>query len=209
MDGLLIDSEPFWQEAEVEVFCKIGLEFTTEMCHETMGIPIGEVVNIRHRQFGWDSNLYPVAEVTQEILDGVIQRVQAKGEALPGALDLLRESQQLGICCALASSSPRSLIDAVLDRLNIRSFFNIIQSADGLPYGKPHPEVFLKCAHNLGANPRECIVFEDSLNGVIAAKAASMACIAVPEKSFKDRSKFLIADQILNSLADFKINSLY
>ena len=101
---------------------------------------------------------------------------------------------------AIASSSYLKIIEAVVKRLKLKGFFDVIYSAEFEKYGKPNPGTFLTTAEKLGVSPMKCLVFEDSLNGVIAAKAARMITIAVPEF---DNPKFIIADKILNSLEEW------
>ncbi len=104
---------------------------------------------------------------------------------------------------AIASSSEYSIIQEVVERLDIEKYFPIIHSAEEEQYGKPHPAVYLSACKKIGVIPEECITFEDSLNGVISAKSAKITCIAVPEDVNKGNPKFAIADIILDSLEDF------
>ncbi|MBN2529249.1 MAG: hexitol phosphatase HxpB [Deltaproteobacteria bacterium] len=208
MDGLLIDSEPFWEEAEIQIFNAIGLPFTMEMCAETTGTPITEIVKLRHRQFQWDATRYPIDVVAEQILNRVIDKVNSSGVPMPGVPYVIESFLQRGFRVALASSSPSRLIDATLSRLGIASLFEVIQSAEKLAFGKPHPLVFLECARRLRLSSAECLVFEDSPNGVIAAKAAGMTCIAIPDKKRLHSSSFLNADAVLPSLSHFDFHFL-
>lgn len=197
MDGLLIDSEPLWRLSEIEVFGTVGLELTDEQCKETTGLRIDEVVAVRHAQQPWSE---PSCEViTARIVDRLIELVRERGEPLPGAREAIARCQEQGLALALASSSPRRIIDATLERLELS--FPVIASAEDDRYGKPHPAVFLRTAELLGVPPTECLVFEDSVNGVIAAKAARMTVIAVPEHP---DPRFAIADRVLDSLLDYR-----
>lgn len=201
MDGVLIDSEPLWREAEIEVFATVGITLTHESCRETTGLRMDEVVTYRHREEPW-----PLEEVSIEDLAGRVERrlieyVREKGTAMEGAIDAIDRLEDAGYRLALASSSAREIIDVVLDRLGLSSRFEVVASAETEAYGKPHPAVFLRVASALGVDPTECVVIEDSLNGVIAAKAARMGCVAVPED--RDDPRFAIADTTLTSLAEF------
>jgi sugar-phosphatase len=95
------------------------------------------------------------------------------------------------------------LIDVVVDKIKIRSFLHATVSAEKLAYGKPHPQVFIECANELNVLPNQCIVFEDSFNGMIAAKAAKMKCVVVPEKQVYNEPKWGAADLKLSSLDAF------
>jgi sugar-phosphatase len=123
-------------------------------------------------------------------------------KGLQQALDLIAKEN---LTIALATSSSKKLMDCVLKVLKIESYFKHIQSAEDLKYGKPHPEVFLKCAEAITINPNECLVIEDSLNGIISAKAAGMKVIGIPEEHNINNQKFCIADLTLHSLLEINL----
>src|SRR5258708_13397723 len=100
----------------------------------------------------------------------------------PGAEHAPRFFKERKFKIGLASSSPMALIDVVVNKMQIGSYINARTSAEYLPYGKPHPQVYLDCANTLGSLPAECLCFEDSFNGMISAKAARMKCVVVPER---------------------------
>ncbi len=102
----------------------------------------------------------------------------------------------------MASSSQYRLIDAALAHFGLRERFGLVHSAEDEDYGKPHPAVFLSAAAKLGAPPRRCLVWEDAPAGVLAAKAASMACIAVPEQGEEGHPAFGLADLVVGSLLE-------
>jgi sugar-phosphatase len=102
---------------------------------------------------------------------------------------------------ALASSSAYRLIRAVTERLGLADSFDCVYSAEEEEYGKPHPGVYLTAARRLGVAPTQCLAVEDSFNGVLAAKAARMKCVAVPEPAQRRDPRFCIADVVLDSLA--------
>lgn len=200
MDGLLIDSEPLWREVEVEVLTRYGVPLTLEKCRETMGIRIDEVVNYWYEQYPWTEK--SVDEVVKEIIAGVIAAIVQKGEAKKGADMALAEAKKMNVPLALVSSSAMNVIHAVIERLNLQNIFVGLDSAQDELFGKPHPGVYLTAAKKLGVEPEHCIAFEDSLNGVIAAKAAKMKCIAVPDPIDRDKKEFGVADVVLNSLEE-------
>lgn len=201
MDGVLIDSEPMWQEAEMIAFGRVGVHLTHEMCRETIGLRVDEVVRIRHKQYGW--NHKSEQQVQDDILNELKQLIEARGEAMVGvyqALDLLEAS---GLRLALASSTHLHLIKTVLKKLKIGDRFEVIHSAEFEPLGKPHPGIYLTTLKKLGVSPDEAFAFEDSLTGVIAAKAARLQTVAIPDANGRVDSRFNIADLKLNSLAEF------
>lgn len=206
MDGLLINSEPFWQESETKVFSSLGLDVNKKMFEQFMGKRIDEVVEIMYNTTPW--NHCSKEKVADDIVDNVIQLVHEKGSCLDGVISSLEILKTASFKIGLASSSKMKIITAVLDKLQLHDYFEVIHSAEFEQYGKPHPQVFITAANLLGVPPAECLVFEDSLNGVISALAANMKCIAVPEKEASNLNKFVIANDVLDSLNDFKIDQL-
>jgi sugar-phosphatase len=128
--------------------------------------------------------------------------VVEKGSRLPGVPQAIELCRAHGLRLALASSSQYRLIEVVLDHIGLSSTFEMVYSAEDEPYGKPHPGVFLTTADRLGVGPRRCLVWEDAPAGVLAAKAARMACVAVPEPAERGHSTFAIADAVLGSLEE-------
>jgi beta-phosphoglucomutase-like phosphatase (HAD superfamily) len=200
MDGVLIDSEPFWQESEIVVFGRAGLDLTREMCLQTMGLRVDEVVEYWRRSHTFDEA--PAGALEDAIIGGVVDRILSKGEAKDGAAHALDFFRTRGLRVALASSSAYPLIGAVTERLGLADEFEVVYSAADEEYGKPHPGVYLTTARRLGVAPVECLAIEDSFNGLLAAKAARMKCLAVPEPSQRRDPRFCIADSVLDSLAD-------
>ncbi len=209
MDGLLIDTEPVWRTAEVEVLARHGVVLSASDVIESTGHEIGEVVA------GWlrrlpspgsaaaqDAATDPTpdpAAVTDEITGLVIEHVAAEGEPMPGVAEAIALFEKWGLRLAIASSSPPRLIDAVcrrlgLDRITVRC------SAAGVARGKPAPDVYLAAASRLGTEPARCLALEDSVTGVAAAKAAGMRCIAVPDPHLSGDSRYGAADLVLDSL---------
>ena len=199
MDGVLIDSEPFWQESEVDAFGRLGLALTREMCLQTMGLRVDEVVEYwrRRRDFGEA----PEGALEDAIVGGVVERILSEGEAKEGAAGAPAFFRARGARVALASSSAYRLIRAVTGRLGLADSFECVYSAEEEEYGKPHPGVYLSTARRLNVAPAECLAIEDSFNGVLAAKAARMRCVAVPEPAQRRDPRFAIADVVLDSLA--------
>ena len=200
LDGLLIDSEPLWQEAEILVFQQVNIILTSELCLQTKGLRIDEVVEYWYQKYPW-TNLSK-QKVEQLIVAKVIELIQIKGKPLAGvdrAISFVRQKQ---VKIALASSSALPIIRAALQKLKLTDVFVEIYSAESEVLGKPYPGVYLTTAHKLKVAPQKCLALEDSLNGVLAAKAAQMKCIAIPEASQRDNPKFAIADTILQSLEE-------
>jgi len=197
LDGVLIDSEPLWQDAEMAVFGRLGIVLDRELCTLTMGLRSDEVVAYWKARRPWQgpSN----GEVEAELLGAVATHIRARGAAKPGI------AQVLGVLAprvpvALASSSPYAVIEAALERLGLTTAFACVYSAEEEPYGKPHPGVYLTTAGKLGIAPIACCAIEDSPNGVLAAKAAKMTCVAIPDAAVAGDPRIRIADRVVARL---------
>lgn len=201
MDGLLIDSEPFWRIAEIEAFKKQKCILTEAMCMTTMGMRNDEFVKYWVKHFGLKNVNF--GEIELDILAKVQELIEAKGKLLPGVIETLEFFKKQQIPIALASSSPLGIIQSVVDTLKIEKYFKVMCSAEFEEFGKPHPAVFIAAANYLRVEADDCLVFEDSVNGVIAAKAAKMKCIAIPALENYKNSGFAIADAKFTSLIDF------
>jgi sugar-phosphatase len=201
MDGLLIDSEPLWGAAADEVFRWYGVQLSEEQYKTTTGLRTREFVQWWFRQFNiGDAEL---ANAEQEIIKRVIDKVQQQGKIMPGVEYIINFFTQRQFKIGIASSSPQELIDVAVDMLGIKTILHATASAQDLPFGKPHPQVYLDCAEQLGSSPLSCICFEDSFNGMVAAKAARMTCVVVPHHSQLKDERFGAADMRLSSLQNF------
>jgi HAD superfamily hydrolase (TIGR01509 family) len=199
MDGVLIDSEPLWRQAEMTVFRAHGVPLDEDMCGQTMGLAPGEVVRHWHERFPWTAEL---GLVERQLLDQVEQLIVTVGTAKAGVAPVIELLHRQGLPLALASSSPYRLIVAACEKLGLGDIFQVIHSAESEPLGKPHPGVYLSTAAKLAIPATSCMAIEDSVNGIIAAKAARMRCIAIPEPELRGDPRLGIADVVLDSLAE-------
>ena len=205
MDGVIIDSEPLWRRAMIRVFNASGLPFTENDCRVTTGMRIDQVIAYWNAKTPFTKDEERVKNNIEDHLCGLIAAEGKPMKGLQHALDLIAKEN---LTIALATSSSIKLIDCVLRVLKIESYFKHIQSAEHLTYGKPHPEVFLKCADAIGVLPNDCLVIEDSINGIIAAKAAGMNVIAIPDEHNINNQKFCIADLTIGSLLEFNTETI-
>lgn len=201
MDGLLIDSEPLWEKAGCALLQKFGVTLSHAQYSTSTGLRTKEWLQYWFNHFQIEHADIDHAE--DDIVHNVIELVKAQGKILPGVPYILQYFQQKGIRIGLATSSPMRLADVVLDLLQIRSYFEVVTSAEHMPFGKPHPQVYMECADALKANPLRCICFEDSFNGMIAAKAAKMKCVVVPAASQLQQARWGAADLKISSLQNF------
>ncbi len=205
MDGLLLDSEPFWKEAEIKVFNETGVPLTSEMCDTTVGIRVEEVTEHWHKIYGWDINKEgnSIIEVSKRVIDEVIKLINEKAVPFDGVGYIINFFKSKSIKMAIASSSSMQIINAVSEKFSIKDKFDVIHSAEFEEYGKPNPAVYLSTAKQLGELPEHCLAFEDSYNGLLSSKNAGMKTVVIPEKRFYNDSGFNTADLKLNNLSEF------
>jgi HAD superfamily hydrolase (TIGR01509 family) len=201
LDGLLIDSEPFWRQAEIEVFGSVGLQLSETDTRQTMGLRIDDAVRHWWDRHPW-AGLTPL-EVERATTQRVAELITLEGEPMPGALEAVDLCARLSLPVAVCSGSYAVVIEAALRRLDIASQVTVWHSAEWEPLGKPHPGSYLSTAAKLGIHPALCLAVEDSFNGAISAKAARMRVVAVPEKSAAGSLRWGFCDAVLDSLDGF------
>jgi len=203
MDGLLIDSEPLWDQAELGVMATLGVD--TSRRHElpdTLGLRIDLVVELWFAQQPWNGP--SVAEVTQRIITRAMTLVEEKRPLLPGVADAIALCKAQGLKVGLASASPLHMLERVLTLFGLRESFDALASAEHLPYSKPHPQVYLDAAAKLGVDPLCCVTLEDSVNGMVATKAARMRSIVVPAEENRSDARWALANVRLHSLTELE-----
>ena len=201
MDGLLIDSEPLWTQAATEVFEYYGKKLSPADFASTTGLRTSEFVSWWLRDYKFDNT--ELEKAAANIVELVIKKIRLQGKAMPGLEYIFDFFYSRGYKIGLATSSPMSVTDTVTKMLGIDNYLQAKTSAEKMEYGKPHPQVYLDCAKALKSSPLECICFEDSVNGMIAAKAARMKCVVVPIYSQQKDEKWSIADLKISSLKNF------
>lgn len=207
MDGLIIDSEPLWEETYVDRLVALGVPREEIFKPENRGKGVHNFFRYWFINYPWGES--PTAE---ELANSSVEQVEVlmrtKGTALPGVISTLEALKSQKLPLAIASSSPLNLIETVVDKLQIRKYFDFYHTGAAEDFAKPHPAVFIHTANEMGVEYSQCLVFEDSLGGVIAAKAAQMKCIAVPENKHRSDPRYAIADKTLDSLEDFNLRML-
>jgi sugar-phosphatase len=207
MDGVIIDSEPFWRKAEIEVFNKYGIPMTEEMCRGMKGRKIDDVVRHWRTVYNWETPSNEIFE--KEIIEVVIYLIKNEGVAMPYLLELLNFLKIRQIKIGLATSSLFVIMDAVIETLNIPQYFDVLHSAEAEKAGKPAPDVYLGTAKKLGVKPENCLAVEDSETGILSAQAAGMYTIAIPEAAEFHLEKYNIAQQKIKSLNDVILLDLF
>lgn len=207
MDGLLIDSEPLWDRAELEVLESLGVDISRrDELPDLLGLRIDLVVDLWFAQQPWRGP--DRAEVIASIIRRAIQLVEESRPLLPGVREAVALCKAQGLKIGLASASPLHMLEKVLEMFELRDQFDALASAEHLPYSKPHPQVYLDCAAKLGIAPMSCVALEDSVNGMIASKAARMRSIVVPEAENSRDPRFVLADVKLTSLQQLTVADL-
>jgi beta-phosphoglucomutase family hydrolase len=179
MDGVLVDTGEFHFQAWSQALPEFGIPFTRELFTATFGMNNAGILEVLLGQT-------PTPELMAEISDRkeqlFRQAAQGRAQPLPGVLAWLERLKAAGMRQAIASSAPPANIDALVDELGLRDYFDAIASGFDLP-GKPDPTLFLKVARLIGVPPERCVVVEDAVAGVEAARRAGMKCIAVTTTS--------------------------
>jgi sugar-phosphatase len=192
MDGLMVDSEPLWFEVERDFLAARGGTFTREMADACVGRGLAATLRTMRAAHEFDLD---VDRDGVEVVDRFIARVGAL-KLMPGCLELL-DAARGRVLLALASSSSRRLVDAVIARFELGGWLDAVVSGDDVTHPKPAPDIFLEAARRLGIAATAAVVLEDSLAGVQAGRAAGMAVIAVPERrspAFEEAASYVVDD---------------
>ena len=201
MDGLMVDSEPIWLESERELTKEFGYTWAPADQIACLGGPLSRVGEY---MFERCNRVQSPQFFTERLID--IQCVKLRGSTplMPGAIELVKELQANGIPTGLVSASPRNIVDAVLENLGGAPFpFSI--SSDDVENTKPHPDCYVLAAEKSGADIARCLIFEDSLTGVTAAKASGAWLIAVPHLVTVSESARV---RSINSLEQLTVSTL-
>jgi HAD superfamily hydrolase (TIGR01509 family) len=197
LDGLLLDTESLWHEAEIELFRRHGDEFTWDDKLAVVGTSYAATARYFAQRLGRPSAAG--TELVDEMVDLMHERLQREVDGRPGALELVRRLRDLrsGVGLAVASNSSRRLVDTALATAGISDAFDAVITSDDVMHAKPAPDIYLEACRRLGVPPADAVALEDSATGIAAAKAAGMTCIAVPQYAETDVSA---ADEVIDSL---------
>lgn len=202
MDGVVVESEPLHLIAYQRILSSFNIPYAAEDNREFLGrkdIVIASVLIERH---SIPHSPHSFVEAKENIL---FELLKTQGMARPGLSEILNSAKKLGLPMAIASSATMPTIQLVVDTLGIREYFQTLTSGDEVANGKPAPDVFLLAAKRLGVEPADCLVIEDTLNGVLAAKAAGMKCIAIPCETTMHQDHSM-ADSRLMSLTEIDLS---
>jgi HAD superfamily hydrolase (TIGR01509 family) len=198
LDGVLADSEPWWKEIDATLLAKYGVTYRGEYHRNVLGVSYRLAIEFYKKVFG-------IAVPTEELM-------QRRGEIavdffanniglFPSAREVLEELRQMNLRLAVATSSVSASARPFLDRHNLTPLFDVIVTGEEVEHGKPRPDIYLRASEKLGVIPDACLVIEDALSGIAAAKAAKMRAAAIPDARFVDpRDYEQEADYVLSSL---------
>jgi HAD superfamily hydrolase (TIGR01509 family) len=205
LDGVLIDSEPVWEEVRRAYVTSHGGTWQPDSQSRLMGMSTPEWARYLSEELGVGKD---PAEVAEEVIAEMRRRYEVDLPLMPGAVEAVYQIGA-GYRRGLASSSPRSLIDRVLETAELTSAFEVTISTEEVARGKPDPDVYLAIADRLRLAPDVCIAVEDSSNGLRSAAAAGMAVIAIPHPTYPPQPDALaLADVTLGSLAELTVERL-
>jgi HAD superfamily hydrolase (TIGR01509 family) len=196
LDGVLIDSEHVWDEVREQLAHERGGRWHPGAQRDMMGMSSPEWSRYMHDRIGLAES---PEQINRVVVDRMLERYAQGPPWLPGALEAVRR-MAAAFPLGLASSSNRELIDRVLQAGGIGALFRATVSSEEVARGKPAPDVYLEAARRLGAGPAACVAVEDSHNGIRSAKAAGMACVAIPNPRFPPGAAVEEADLVLGSL---------
>lgn len=200
LDGVLADSEPWWNQIDAKLLAEHGVTYRGEYHRDVLGVNYQLAVEFYKKTFHLSVPTDAMMRRRGEIATGFFAN---RVDLFPSTKSVLEQLQKLNLRLALATSSVSASARPFLDRHNLTSFFEVIVTGDEVPRGKPHPDIYLHAAEKLGVAPATCLVIEDSLSGIAAAKAANMRTAAVPDTRFVDPREYeKAADYVLRDLSE-------
>jgi HAD superfamily hydrolase (TIGR01509 family) len=200
LDGVLADSEPWWNQIDAKLLAEHGVSYRGEYHRNVLGVSYRLAVEFYRNAFHISASVEELMRRRGEIAtDFFANRVGL----FPSAKTTLEQLREMKLHLAVATSSVSASARPFLDRTGIRSLFGVVVTGDEVQRGKPHPDIYLRTAKRLGSSPEECLVIEDALAGISAAKAANMRVAAIPDTRFVDpRGYEMKADYVLGSLSE-------
>jgi HAD superfamily hydrolase (TIGR01509 family) len=198
MDGVLVDTEHLWDEVREELTTEWGGRYTPEAQEAMMGMSSLEWSRYLHETVGLRE---PPETINAEVVRRMLARYEVDLPVVPGAVEAVRRLDGEGFRLAVASSSNRELIDAVLRRIELAALFEATVSSEEVARGKPAPDVYVEAARRLDVAPEKCAAIEDSASGIRAARAAGMRVVAYPNRHYPPSAGILsTADAVIASL---------
>ena len=200
LDGVLADSEPWWNQIDAKLLAEYGVSYRGEYHRNVLGVSYRLAVEFYKNAFHISASVEELMRRRGEIAtDFFANRVGL----FPSAKTTLEQLREMKLHLAVATSSVSASARPFLDRTGIRSLFSVVVTGDEVQQGKPHPDIYLRAAKKLGISPEACLVIEDSLAGIAAGKAANMRVAAIPDRRFVDPREYeKEANCVLGSLSE-------
>jgi HAD superfamily hydrolase (TIGR01509 family) len=200
LDGVIADSEPWWNEIDAKLLAEYGVTYRGEYHSNVLGVSYQVAVEFFKKKFGLSVS---TAEMMRRRAQIAVEFFANRVGLFPSAKEVLQELRQMNLHLAVATSSVSASARPFLDRHQLTTFFDVIVTGDEIERGKPHPDIYLRVAEKLGIPADACLVIEDALAGVAAAKAANMRVAAIPDTRFVDPHAYeKEADYLLGSLSE-------
>ena len=200
LDGVLADSEPWWNEIDAKLLAEYGVTYRGEYHRNVLGVSYRLAVEFYKKTFGLS---VPTDEMMRRRGEIAADFFANRIDVFPSTKLVLQELRQKNLHLAVATSSVSASARPFLARHGLTAFFEVVVTGEEVEHGKPHPEIYLRVAEKLGIAAAACLVIEDALSGIAAAKAAKMRVAAIPDTRFVDpRDYEKEADYLLSSLKE-------
>ncbi len=206
MDGLSIESEPYWEEAKIKIFKSYGCYLDKDICNQTTGLKMLDALD-----FWRDNGVFSSEDDNDTVSNKIVSEAEAmilqKSTLKEGILELMSKAKNDGRKIAVCSSSSMFLITSILEKMKLSNLVDVVHSATESKNGKPFPDPYLDTAEKIGVKPENCIGLEDSVVGATASKSAGLFTIAIPE--FIDtENKLSFCDLVVSSAKDINYSDL-
>jgi HAD superfamily hydrolase (TIGR01509 family) len=198
LDGVLADSEPWWNEIDTELLAEYGVTYRGEYHGNVLGVSYRVACDFYKKAFGFSVSTEEMMRRRGEIAtDFFANRIGL----FPSAKEVLEELRKMNLHLAVATSSISASARPFLARHELTVFFDVVVTGDEVERGKPHPDIYVRAAEKVGVAADACLVIEDALPGIAAAKTAKMRVAAIPDRRFVDPREFeKAADCVLSTL---------
>src|SRR5438477_7279931 len=203
LDGLLADSQPSWNEIDAALLAGYGVTYRGEYHRNVLGISYRLAVEFYKKAFGLSVSTEEMMRRRGEI---ATEFFASRVGLFDSVKEVLEELRQMKLHLAVATNSVSASARPFLDRHQLTGFFEVIVTGEEVEHGKPAPDIYLCAAKHLGIPADACLVVEDALPGIAAAKAAKMRVAVIPDRRFVDPSKYeKAADHVLNSIKELPV----
>jgi HAD superfamily hydrolase (TIGR01509 family) len=200
LDGVLADSEPWWNQIDAKLLAEYGVTYRGEHHQNVVGVSYRLAVEFYKKAFGLS---VPTEEMMRRRGEIATELFANRVGLFPNVKEVLEELRQMKLRLAVATSSVSASARPFLDRHELTGCFEVIVTGEEVERGKPAPDIYLRAADKLGLTADACLVVEDALPGVAAAKAAKMRVVAIPDRRFVDPREYdKKADYVLDSLKE-------